>query len=208
MKAYCKNCNREVDAVSVSMGTEGIERIRCPDCGAFLDKDRDDFAEALREDEQYVFSDESISIPVFTSVLMVGYAEQVGNIIEEQVVQRNLAREVNILANGEDLIVRMIQSMNSLDGENIDLVITEVPMPYINGINTAIAMRAIERTYPDHELIPILFLTHKGCDDTFKKVIKFLNPAKYASLGPAGDAQKIAPRVNRIVSLLAQEKWR
>ncbi len=204
---YCQECRREVDAITVSMGTEGIERLRCPECGAFLDEGRDDFAEALREGEDTVFSDESISVPVFPSVCLVGYPDEVGRIIEEQIIQKNLARDVQVLPNGEELIVRLIQSLNEVNGEDIGLVVMEVPMPYINGINTAVAMRAIERTYANHNLIPLLFFTHKPCDDTFKKVIRFLNPAKYAHLGPSDERSQVVPVINKVISLLAQEKW-
>ncbi|GEM_PF-514855 len=206
-KIHCPACHEEVEPIAVSMGTEGIERLRCPNCGAFLDKGKDEFSEALQEGEEFVFSDESISIPVFPSIYLVGYSERVGALIEEQILERNFARDVHSLSNGEDLIVRLIQNLNSLNHDDIGLVILEVTMPYLNGINAAIAMRAIERTYPAHNLIPILFLTHKGVDETFKKVIKFLSPAKYASLGSSEDFSKLAPRVNKIISLLAQEKW-
>jgi CheY-like chemotaxis protein len=206
-KIYCSDCREEVEPVSVSMGPDGIERLRCPNCGAFLDGGDDEFREALQEGEEFVFSDESISVPVFSTIYLVGYPEGVGSLVEGQILEKNFARDVHVLANGEELIVRLIQNLNSLSGDDIGLVIMEVPMPYLNGINAAIAMRAIERTYPAHKLIPILFLTHKGVDDTFKKVIKFLSPAKYAHLGPSDDSSKLAPRMNKIISLLAQEKW-
>jgi hypothetical protein len=80
-------------------------------------------------------------------------------------------------------------------------------MPFLNGINAAIGLRAVERTYPEHDLIPILFLTNKPCDDTFKKVIRFLAPAKYATLGPVDDKGKLIKHLHRIISLVAQEKW-
>jgi CheY-like chemotaxis protein len=206
-KVFCKSCQVEVEPISVSMGTEGVERLRCPECGSFLDAEPDEFKAALQESEEFVFTDESISVPIFPSIFLVGYPEQTALMLEDQIIQRNLAREVVVLPNGEDLIIRLIQSLSSLDGEEIGLIITEVPMPYINGINTAIAVRAIEKTYPGHSLIPILFITRKPCDDTFKKAIRFLSPARYASLGSSDDSGQMAPRLNKIVALLCQEKW-
>ena len=105
------------------------------------------------------------------------------------------------------MILKLIPDLNDTDGNHINLLILDVPMPYLNGINAAIGIRAIEKIYPKHSLIPILFLTRKPIDDTFKKVIKYLSPAKYASLGPSDIPKELVPRLSRIIALLSQEAW-
>ena len=56
-------------------------------------------------------------------------------------------------------------------------------MPVVNGVNAAIAMRAIEKGYDLKKPIPILFFTAKQCDETFKKVLSYTTPAKYINKG-------------------------
>jgi CheY-like chemotaxis protein len=105
------------------------------------------------------------------------------------------------------MIIQAIAFMQKAQNNNVNLILLDVPMPFLNGINAAIGLRAVERTYPTHHPIPLLFLTRKPCDDTFKKVIKFLSPAKYAGLGPSDHPAELGPRLGRIISLISQEKW-
>jgi len=157
--------------------------------------------------DEVSFVDESISIPSLDEVLVVGYAPGVRQLLVDKMFEKHLAREVTPLNNGEEMIVKVIQKMTGGNGGEVNLVVTDVPMPFLNGINAAIGLRAVERTYPDHDLIPVLFLTNKPCDDTFKKVIKYLAPAKYATLGPVDDQPGLNKHISRVISLLAQEKW-
>lgn len=208
-RAWCAACQADVEVIAVSMGTEGIERPRCANCGAYLDEEQgvgEEFSFA-EEKEGPAFAVDSIAIPTFQTVMVVGYQEAVRNLIVEQMTQKNLAREIIPCVNGEDMIIHVINSMQNAMNSQVNLIVLDVPMPFLNGINAAIGLRAIERTYPLHRLIPLLFLTRKPCDDTFKKVIKFLSPAKYAGLGPSDHPQELAPRLARIISLVSQEKW-
>jgi len=207
---FCSRCGRKVEVVSVSLGVEGVERLRCSNCGAFLDADNSEetFRDALlSEGDQASFSDESIVIPTYDTVIVAGYRPEVMNIIVNEVSRKNLARTVLPCENGEEVILKLIPDLSDPDANHINLLILDVPMPYLNGINAAIGIRAIEKTYPKHGLIPLLFLTRKPIDDTFKKVIKYLAPSKYAGLGPSDNAKELVPRLSRIISLLSQEGW-
>ena len=191
------------------MGTEGIERPRCANCGAFFDEERgagEEFS-LPKEEESPAFSGEGIAIPSFQAVMVVGYLDAVRNLIVEQMTQKNLAREVLPCVNGEEMIIKAIDSMQKTENNDIGLIVLDVPMPFLNGINAAIGLRAVERTYPLHKPIPLLFLTRKPCDDTFKKVIKFLSPAKYVGLGPSDQPAELSLRLGRIIGLISQETW-
>jgi len=208
---FCQKCGRKVEVISVSVGMEGMERIRCSNCGAFInDTDTEEgFKDALLSGgaEDQSFADESIVIPTYDTVLVAGYRPEVMNIIVNHMTQKNIARQVEPCENGEELITKLVIDLNSSDGNRINLAILDVPMPYLNGINAGIGVRAIEKTFERHQKVPILFLTHKPIDETFKKVIKYLAPAKYAGLGPSDNPRELAPRIARIISLLSQESW-
>ncbi len=138
----------------------------------------------------------------------MGYTPTVKQSLMDRISEKQIGREVVGLANGEEMLVRVIDRLreNRRNGVS-DLVITDVPMPFLNGINAAIGLRAIEKTYMNHDLMPILFLTNKPCDETFKKVIKYLAPAKYATLGPVDDPPKLNSHIAKIISLIAKETW-
>ena len=165
---FCPKCGRKVEVISVSVGPDGEERLRCSNCGAFIDSTEGDegFKDALiagEAKEEMSFSDDNIVIPNFDTVVVAGYRPEVMNIIVNVMVSKGLAREVVPCENGEELIVRLIQDITA---NRIGLAILDVPMPFLNGINAAIGVRAIEKSYPDHARIPILFLTRKPIDDT------------------------------------------
>jgi len=207
---FCPKCGRKTEAISISIGPDGEERLRCSNCGAFIDEPAGDegFKDALLSgEEQAAFSDESIVIPTYSTIVAAGYKPEILEMIVNAVARKNLARQVIPCENGEELIIRLVKDLSAGNSNNINLAIFDVPMPYLNGINAAIGIRAIEKPFPDHNLIPILFLTRKPVDETFKKVIKYLAPAKYANLGPSDNPKEIAARVDRIIALLAQESW-
>jgi len=208
-RTWCPTCQADVEIVAVTMGTEGIERPRCANCGSFLDEEKEvgqEFSLA-EEQEAPAFSADSVAIPTFKTVLVVGYRDDVRGLILEQMTLKNLAREILPCVNGEEMIIQTINALQRGEDGEVSLVVLDVPMPFLNGINAAIGLRAVERTYPGHRLVPLLFLTRKPCDETFKKVIKFLSPAKYAGLGSSDNPVELGPRLGRIISLISQEKW-
>jgi CheY-like chemotaxis protein len=207
-RLFCPDCQAEVECV-IGRAADKTPVAKCTVCGGLIKERpaRSSASETLTLDE-VSFIDESFSVPTLDTVLVTGYPPTIRDVLVDKMVEKQVAREVAPMQNGEDMIVAVLNSITAkAKNSKVDLVILDVPMPYLNGINAAIGLRAIERTYKDHDLIPILFLTNKPCDDTFRKVIKFLAPAKYATLGPVDDRDKLVKHLHRIIGLLAQEKW-
>jgi CheY-like chemotaxis protein len=200
---FCDNCSEKVEAFATPKPGGGIQ-YKCSICGSTLhDKVDDTNSVGLNESG---FIDESVSFPGMDTILTAGYSPSIRGMLLDKITEKQIAKNAEGAANGEEMIVKVIDAMNGSTGK-IDLLITDVPMPFLNGINAAIGLRAIEHTYKDHDLIPVLFLTNKACDDTFKKVIRFLAPAKYATLGPIDDKQKLEKHLHRVISLIAREEW-
>ncbi len=191
----------------LSTGPDAVKVPRCTLCGAVIKDGARDEGSSVSLDEVSLI-DESISIPGMDQVLLVGYTPTVRQLLQDKMIERHLAREVLPCSNGEEMIINVIDRLKDSGGDGeFELIVMDVPMPFLNGINAAVGLRAIERTYSEHDLIPILFLTNKPCDDTFKKVIKYLAPAKYATLGPVDDKEKLLKHIDRTISLVAREKW-
>jgi len=203
---FCPDCMNEVEAI-LAPGSDGRMVPRCTICGSEIKESADTEADPSISLDETSFVDESISVPGMDLVLLVGYTPSVRQVLLDKFMEKQLAREIVSCQNGEEMIKEVIKRLSNGGDGNVDLLVTDVPMPFLNGINAAIGLRAIERTYAEHDLIPILFLTNKPCDDTFKKVIRFLSPAKYATLGPVDDKNNLIKHLMRIISLIAQEEW-
>lgn len=115
--------------------------------------------------------------------------------------ERGIARNVVAASNGEELLVHHHQYLAA--GKPAQLVILDVNMPILNGINTAIAIRAAERAWGVAPT-PILFFTSTLCDETFKRVLQFTAPAKYLNKGAEGTPEEFAERLIQVLQRLLQ----
>jgi CheY-like chemotaxis protein len=98
------------------------------------------------------------------------------------------AAEVDARAfrNGEELLMALSESL----GKNRvpDLIILDLRLPVINGINSAVAVRAYELGFNRHERIPMVFLFDPPESSNFDKVLSFCQPAQAVS--PRGDDEQ------------------
>lgn len=182
-KRFCPSCG--VKVTPFIMFQEGDEIHRCPDCGFTL-TDVTDQAE-LRTLEKVLIAEDSAAL-----------INRIAQILEE----RRMAEWVTKCADGSEFLTRLVEQLEQKRA--INLVILDVNMPIINGVNAAIAMRAIEKGYDSKKPIPILFFTAKQCDETFKKVLSYTKPAKYINKGIGSSPDEFADRLYQVLSHLLQ----
>lgn len=114
--------------------------------------------------------------------------------------ERGIARNVIAAANGEELLVHHHQALAA--GHPPNLMILDVNMPILNGINAAIGVRAAEKAYGVASPTPILFFTSAICDETFKRVLQFTAPARYLNKGAEGTPEQFAERLVQVLTSL------
>lgn len=187
---YCPKCNKDVEVVEVSMGTRGGgATLRCAECGAVLAEKKESAP------------DEKLKL---SRVITAGYSDLQNDLIIAALVRTQYADVVEGCANGEEFLVK---TTNLLYKRAVPkLIILEVNMPIMNGINAALCLRSIEKGIGAGK-IPILFFTQKSLDEMFTKAIKFLTPAKYVPLPPNADIETFRKRADQIAELLKAEKW-
>lgn len=168
------------------MFVEGDEVARCPDCGLTLS----DYA----EDEHFRILEKVIIAEDSTALI-----NRIAQILEE----RRMAEWVTKCADGSEFLTRFVEQLEQKRTTN--LVILDVNMPIINGVNAAIAMRAIEKGYDVKKPVPLLFFTAKQCDETFKKVLSYTKPAKYINKGVGASPDEFADRLYQVLSHLLQK---
>jgi len=176
---YCPSCG--VSVTPFIMYVEGDEVWRCPNCGMNLG----DIAEPekLRTLEKVLIAEDSKAL-----------INRIAQIMEE----RRMAEWVTKCQDGSEFLTRLVEQFQQKRAVN--LVILDVNMPIINGVNAAIAMRAIEKGYEFKKPIPILFFTAKQCDETFKKVLSYTKPAKYINKGTGANPDEFADRLLHVLT--------
>lgn len=188
--AYCKACNDEVEILFISEGMRGEEVPRCAICGADIASDK---VSTIKQGE---LSD---------LVFIAGYCAEKADLLEKSLLEGQIATKVARCESGEDLIMKLVMAIRRRKPPR--LIILETNMPIMNGINSALCIRAIEKGLGIKPPTHILFFTSKELDDGFKKAIKFLKPAKYVPIDRSSDKRAFSERVGKMTGVLAREHW-
>jgi len=188
-RLYCPSCGENVEYFV--MLTEGEEIAHCSICGLILQKEEPKEAAAgkIKALQNVVAAEDS---PVLLKTL------------SQMLLDKNIAKAVDPCKNGEDFITTVVERLKK--NLPISLVILDVNMPILNGINAAVIYRAIERGFGKKRPTPLLFFTSYRCDDTFKKVLKYCAPAKYINKGTGSSPDEFAQRLYQVVFQLLAEQ--
>ena len=127
-------------------------------------------------------------------------SETLRRMLEQMFIQQKMAKEVVSGKNGVEFI--SIVSKRFKDDLPISLALLDVEMPVMSGIQAAISMREMEKTFGRKRKTPILFFTGKPCDDRFKAVLKQLEPSSYVNKGQSPDPLELVKRVYKVLQIL------
>ena len=188
-KLYCPSCGEDVEYFV--MLSEGNELSHCSICGLILQREEPEAPahERIKTLQNVVAAEDS---PILLKTL------------SQMLLDRSISKSVEACKNGEEFISSVVERFKK--NLPISLVILDVNMPILNGINAAVIFRAIERGFEKKRPTPILFFTSYRCDDTFKKVLKYCAPAKYINKGTGSSAEEFAQRLYQVVSQLLAEQ--
>ena len=186
-KLYCPSCGEKVEYFV--MLADGDELKHCSICGLIL----------MEEEPE-----EKIQIKILQHVVAAEDSTILLKTVSRMLQDKKISKSVDACKNGEEFITTVVERVKK--NLPISLVILDVNMPILNGINAAVIMRAIEKGYDKKRPIPILFFTAYKCDDTFKKVLKYCKPAKYINKGAGTSPEQFAERLYQVVSQLLAEQ--
>ena len=188
-KLYCPSCGEQVEFFV--MLNEGDEIKHCSTCGLILHEEQKIKAQAKKlKTLQNVVAAEDNTLLLKT--------------VSHMLKDKKITKTVDATKNGEDFITTVVDRIKN--DKPISLVILDVNMPILNGINAAVIFRAIEKGYGKKRPTPILFFTSYKCDDTFKKVLKYCKPAKYINKGTGASPEEFAERLYQVVYQLLSEQ--
>jgi len=120
---------------------------------------------------------EAKSAIIYQNVFIAGYTQEERKILGEELKTNLIADETFDFATGEEALVEIIKWFEKHQAPW--LLILDLKMPVINGINTAISLRAYERAYQRAESVPIVFFFDPPDTEAFRKVLSFCAPAMH-----------------------------
>lgn len=159
-------------------------------------------ADVLEPAEAAVFYDGALG-----TVLIADDEQLVRNIISDIFVDQGVASQVINCSNGGEMVKKFNELLASGDSP-IGLLVVDLEMPVLNGLQTAMTIRKIEQS---RELmpVPILFFSGRKREPRLDDAMKKLRPSMYMykGEGKAGMSaeQALRERVRKVVGLLMQE---
>ncbi len=181
-RIYCPSCGVEVDGYL--MVQKGEEIHHCSICGLVIpDEDKP-----------------QTGLELLKCVALAEDSDTLRRMLEQMFIQQKMAKEVVSGKNGVEFI--SIVSKRFKDDLPISLALLDVEMPVMSGIQAAISMREMEKTFGRKRKTPILFFTGKPCDDRFKAVLKQLEPSSYVNKGQSPDPMELVKRVYKVLQIL------
>lgn len=109
-------------------------------------------------------------------VWLAGFTPDLRRLLRE-VLSETLSGHATAFPDGEKVLRELSTRLDSDSGP--DLIILDLRMPLISGVNTAIAIRAFEQGFVRSSKIPIAFLGQTPDPASMEKVIQFCHPASY-----------------------------
>lgn len=125
-------------------------------------------------------------------------------IIENLLKARLFCSNIQAFENGLELI--SVYSKLLADRKIVDIAIIDLNMPVMDGLTAARTMRALE-TQNKAGKTPIVFFSAEKADDNLRSQMETLEPAHYVNKGSDPDPEKLAARVDSLVSYI-MEKYR
>ena len=184
---FCPACGKDVDTFKMLQinYSPPIEESCCSICGLTIEE----------PEEGKQLSGGTILIAEDSKMLQ----EMLRDVVDTQ----GLADKVITCDHGVELITAATEM--AISKEPVKLIMLDVSMPVLNGINTAIAFRGVEDAF-NISRTPIVFFTGHICDDKFKKILQYCKPAYYVNKGAISKPDELANRISRVVNKVMEIK--
>ena len=165
-----------------------IQMRYCPACGKDVntysslnfDSDSPGEAECCIHCGMVIEDSDEVREPHVETVLMAEDSIMMREVLQDVLIEKRIAEKVIPCNDGAEFITAFTNML--IEKKGASLVVLDVSMPKLNGINAAVALRSIEKSFVVNH-VPILFFTAHICDDTFKKVLAYCKPAYYLNKG-------------------------
>ncbi len=185
-RGYCPSCGQTVDAYSVEL--EGAVEVRCALCA---------FPIGVVKGH---------SLHGLSCITITDDDRFFRTLLTDLMKERGLAQRVIACETGTEFLTVATERINQ--NLPIKLAILDIVMPNMDGVSTALALRAFERGLKTAAPIPILFLSAVPSDAALKKVINENQPALYLNKGSDSAPDKLLSRLEQLIGYLVSREKR
>lgn len=141
----------------------------------------------------------ALEVPAIGRIIIADDSPLIRELLKDTFQTSNMTEDIVQCKDGGDFITSYTNNLK--DKHPVSLVILDVSMPILNGVNAAIAMRSIEKGFQTPPT-PILFFTAQKCDENFQKVLNYCKPCQYVNKGVSSSPDQLASRVMQVVKML------
>ena len=205
-KTYCPCCGEKVVPL-ILLNDRNEKELFCKTCGLPLDEDSEGAPEKTRPVPSAATPPappeealKAVQAPLLDHVVIAEDSPLVQEIVSDVLVGQGLARMLSSCITGDEAVARITNLFSH--GRKIDLIILDVSMPGMNGVEAAHSLRALEEGMGRETPVPILFFTARQCDTDFKQTLKALSPAMYVNKGSDSDPEKLQERFENVIRKL------
>ncbi|NOY52605.1 MAG: response regulator [Deltaproteobacteria bacterium] len=181
---YCLCCDEDVPINTVYR--DGKKEITCLYCGFVL---------GFQEEKKGASA---------SCILTADDSNLIRNLLTDILTNKRLAEDVLSFENGMTFLAEFNQRIIRPDG--VSLVILDLQMPVMDGLKTALTLRAVETKLQRDKKTPIIFFSARKCDEALKKQLARCAPAVYFNKGDSPDPANLADRVDRLVNYILTRK--
>lgn len=185
-KVYCPSCGTEVELFY--MLVDGVELPHCFLCGSVIEES----------------ASSAPKIKTLDFIMLADDSHLAREVIADKLLEIKAARRVLAYSDGEEFLTNFTASLIEKHAPN--LIILDIRMPGINGINAGICARCIEKAFRKTSPTPLLFFSSVVCDDVLKNAMKKLSPARYINKGSGSNPDELADRIVRVISKLLSDR--
>lgn len=182
---YCLCCDEKVPFSVVEKNDKREER--CIYCGFVLDVKK---ARPLKKDVEKGYA------------LIADDSRYTRKMIQEILKEKNYSGHIESFENGVELVSAYGKLISEKKG--VDVAIIDLNMPVMDGLKTAMTLRTLEA---QHNLgnVPIVFFSGVKADEDLKRMLEELNPSVYLNKSTDPDPDKLAKRIEELVSIILAE---
>jgi len=177
---YCPSCGEKVSTYTVPRAG-GVE-VRCAPCGLPLSLEA---SPPLRGLACIMIADDDM---FFRSVLT------------DLLSERGMATNVIAAESGAHFLTLAVERFRK--NLPIRLAILDIIMQPLDGVTTALALRAIEQGMNITQPTPILFLSAARLEDATYRRLSQCRPARYLNKGLDATPDKLGPRLDNVIGHL------
>jgi|Deesub1362A_J573_1020465.scaffolds.fasta_scaffold00173_6 CheY-like chemotaxis protein len=134
-------------------------------------------------------------------ILIAEDSKYTRKIIQDLLIEKRFADQVLAFENGLELTTAYSRLIS--EGKSVEVVILDINMPVMDGLTAAKTLRSIEsqKRIPH---VPIAFFSAVKADENLRTQMEILAPANYLNKGSDPDPDRLAERVEKLISYFLQ----